>query len=35
MGDIAMLNFTKDGQTLSVTVSSGDDGTQVMLNVGE
>lgn len=35
MGDVAMLNFTKDGQKLSVMISGDDDGTQVMLTLGE
>lgn len=35
MGELVMLNFTRDGKTLNVTVSGGEGGTQVMLNVGE
>ena len=35
MGDVAMLNFTKDGKKLSVTVSTSDNATQVMLNLSE
>ena len=35
MGDVAMLNFTKDGKQLGVTVSTSDNATQVMLNLSE
>ena len=34
-GNLAMLNFTKDGKQLSVTVSTSDNTTQVMLNLSE
>ena len=34
-GNVAMLNFTKDGKKLSVTVSTSDNTTQVMLNLSE
>jgi len=35
LGEMSMLSYTKDGKTLSVTVTTSDNTTQVMLNIGE
>lgn len=35
MADTVILNFTRDAKTLNVMITGGDDGTQVILTVGE
>ena len=35
MGEIAMLNYTKDGKTLNLMITSSDGATQVVLSTGE
>ena len=35
MGEVAMLNYTKDGKTLNLMITSSDGATQVVLSTGE